>query len=64
MKTINVNVDINAHIIDIKCEIDVGVNPSKALVSFYNLGFGTITAVKFNAKGYNSFGDIVKIGGK
>ncbi|WP_434311245.1 FxLYD domain-containing protein [Hominifimenecus sp. rT4P-3] len=64
MKTEKKIIDINAHIINIVCEIDVDNDVSKALISFDNLGFGVITAVKFNAKGFNSFGDVVQIAGK
>lgn len=54
--------DINTHIQNISASIS---NSSlQATVSFDNLGYGTITAVKFKAKGYNSFGDIVTINGK
>ena len=57
-------IDINAHIINIACEISADNDASNALISFDNLGYGVITAVKFNAKGFNSFGDVVPIAGK
>lgn len=57
------DIDINAHIANITCEIDCNGEVSKALISFDNLGFGTVTAVKFNAKGFNTFGDVVQISG-
>ena len=54
--------DINAHIEDVGCEIVVENGNAMAVISFKNLGYGDITAVKFNAVGYNSFGDVVPIG--
>ena len=56
--------DINAHIENINCEIVTENSNAVAVISFENLGYGDITAVKFNAVGYNSFGDIVPIGNK
>ena len=54
--------DINSHIRNVSVSIN---NTSlQATVALDNLGYGTITAVKFKAKGYNSFGDIVTINGK
>ena len=64
MKTEKMIFDVNSHITNITCTVSVDGDASKALISFDNLGYGTVTAVKFNAIGYNSFGDIVQIGGK
>lgn len=64
MRDIQKIVDINAHIANIECKIVVDGDLSKAVISFDNLGYGTITAVKFNAQGYNSFGDTVQINGR
>lgn len=64
MKTVTKTIDINAHITNITCKVGVDDDVSKALISFDNLGFGVVTAVKFNAKGFNSFGDVVQVGGK
>lgn len=64
MKEIKRSIDINAHIVNINCEVVYNSEGSKALITFDNLGNGIITAVKFNAKGYNSFGDVVSINGK
>lgn len=64
MKETKKVIDINAHITNIECQIGEEGDDSKALISFDNLGYGTIAAVKFNATGYNSFGDIVQINGK
>ena len=54
--------DINSHIQN----LSVSINNSslQAIISFDNLGYGIITAIKFKAKGYNSFGDVVTINGK
>ena len=54
--------DINAHIQNI-C-VSINNTSLGATVSFDNLGYGIITAIKFKAKGYNSFGDVVTINGK
>ena len=64
MKTKKILLDLNAHIANIACEIKVDGDALKALISFDNLGYGVVTAVKFNATGFNSFGDVVQIGGK
>lgn len=64
MKSTKKVLDINAHITNVQCTIGVNDDTSKATLSFDNSGYGVITAIKFNAKGYNSFGDIVPISGK
>lgn len=64
MKTATKTININAHITNIACEISAENDASKALISFDNLGFGVVTAVKFNAKGFNSFGDVVQVAGR
>lgn len=64
MKEVKKAFDINAHIVNINCEVGYDDDTSKALISFDNLGYGIITAIKFNAKGYNSFGDVVQVNGK
>ena len=64
MKPITVSVDVNAHINNITCSVTKTNNQAIAEISFENLGFGDITAIKFNAIGYNSFGDIVKVNEK
>ena len=63
MRTIQKTIDINAHIEELRCEISVDNGNAIAKISFINLGFGDITAIKFNACGYNSFGDIVPVNG-
>lgn len=55
--------DVNAHITNINCRVLTEESGTKADISFDNLGYGKITAVKFNAKGYNSFGDVVTVSG-
>ena len=57
-------IDINTHIEDLKCEISTDNGSALAKISFTNLGYGDITAIKFNACGYNLFGDIVPVNGK
>lgn len=64
MKTIQKIIDINAHIENLQCEINVDNGNAIAKISFANLGYGDITAFKFNACGYNAFGDIVPVNGK
>lgn len=62
MKTLSI--DINAHIANITCDIVVNGNNSTLSISFDNVSNKAITAVKFNATGYNSFGDVVSVNGK
>lgn len=64
MKTIQKIIDVNAHIENLKCEISMENEMSVARISFDNIGIGNITAIKFNACGYNSFGDVVLVNGK
>ena len=64
MKTVQKTIDINAHIENLQCEISADNGNAIAKISFTNLGYGDITAIKFNACGYNSFGDIVPVNGK
>lgn len=64
MKNVEKVIDINAHIENLKCEINTENNNIVARISFDNMGFGDITAIKFNACGYNTFGDVVSINGK
>ncbi len=64
MKAIEKVIDINAHIENLKCDVYNNNGSTIANISFDNLGDGDITAIKFNACGYNSFGDVVPINGK
>lgn len=57
-------VDLNAHVNNIECQIETANNIAKAVIAFDNLGYGTITAIKFIAQGFNSFGDAVKVNGQ
>ena len=57
-------VDLNAHVNNIECQIETANNIAKAVIAFDNLGYGTITAIKFSAQGFNSFGDVVKVNGQ
>lgn len=57
-------VDKNAHISNIASKIEVANGNAVAKVSFTNLGYGVITAIKFIAKGFNAFGDPILIAGK
>lgn len=64
MKNVEKIIDINAHIEHLSCTITTESGVATAKISFDNLGFGDMTAIKFNACGYNSFGDIVPVNGK
>lgn len=64
MNNVTKIIDIHAHITDVKAQIITETDGAKASISFKNLGYGVITAVKFIAKGYNSFSDIVLVNGK
>lgn len=63
MEKEKMRIDVNAHITNVSCQVLTEDGKSKAIITFDNLGYGEITAVKFNAKGYNAFGDIVAISG-
>ena len=64
MKKTSKTFDTNAHIQNISYQIDTNNGISTAVISFDNLGYGDITAVKFTAVGYNSFGDIINVNDK
>lgn len=64
MKISEVVRDVNAHILDLDCAIDADSNRAIARISFKNMAYGVITAIKFNAQGFNSFGDTIKINNK
>lgn len=63
MKKVSIQYDLNAHIANISCEIKADTDKAIALISFDNLGYGVIAAIKFEATGFNSFGDTVLIQG-
>lgn len=64
MKTVQKTIDINAHIENLQYVINVDNGNTIVKISFSNLGYGDITAIKFSVCGYNSFGDIVPVNGK
>ncbi len=64
MRKERVFIDENAHIQNLCCEVNLDGGISKATISFDNLGYGVITAIKFCAQGFNAFNDIVLIEGK
>lgn len=64
MNEYKVSIDVNAHIDNIKYTVSADNDSAKASISFTNLGYGVITAVKLLARGYNSFGDVVQIDGR
>lgn len=61
MRRVKKEIDMNAHIENLKYEIIMENGNAVANISFTNLGYGDITAIKFNACGYNSFGDVVPV---
>ena len=64
MHTIEKKIDINAHIANLEYTISTEVDSVKVSVSFDNLGYGVVKAIKFRATGYNSFGDNVLVNGE
>jgi hypothetical protein len=64
MNKVQKNVDFNAHVTNLKCDVFSKNGNAFGTLGFTNMCFGTLTAVKFIAKGYNSFGDIVTANGK
>ncbi|MDF2544179.1 MAG: hypothetical protein K0S47_3897 [Herbinix sp.] len=56
-------IDINAYITNIQCNVNYSNGIATAEITFNNLGYGIITAIKFNSRGFNSFNDIVSIEG-
>lgn len=58
------SVDLNAHIETLECSIVVENNKPYGIISFTNLGYGTLTAIKLIARGFNSFGDEILVNGK
>lgn len=63
-KIVTKSVDMNANILYLKHEIVADTSKTQARIEFRNMAYGTITAVKFEAKGYNAFGDVIQIAGK
>lgn len=63
-KIVTKSVDMNANILYLKHEIVADTSKTQARIEFRNMAYGTITAVKFEANGYNAFGDVIQIAGK
>ena len=61
MKKVQKSVDLNAHICQLDYKVFTKDGNAFLKLSFFNLGFGNITAIKFVAQGYNSFGDSVMV---
>ena len=64
MEVVKIEVDVNAHIENLKYDIVKQNDEAYAVIEFDNLGFGNISAIKFDACGFNSFGDIVGVNGQ
>lgn len=64
MRKRELKIDVNAHIMNLNCNVQVADGVATAIIGFENRAFGTITAVKFSAIGYNAFGDVVPVNGK
>ena len=60
MNTITKTFDINAHIDNLRCNIEIENDTPVVLISFENISEKSITAIKFVAKGYTAFGDEIK----
>ena len=58
------SVDINSYIADLTCPVTVKEGKPVVALSFKSLHAGTMTAIKFAVKGYNSFGEIVPVNGE
>lgn len=61
MNSAKIQVNINAHINNLKCDIIKQNEEAYAILQFDNLGYGSISAIKFDACGFNSFGDVVLV---
>lgn len=61
--TFTKTIDLNAHVEDLSCEITLENEIPYASIHFHSLGHGIITAIKLNATGQNTFGDILSING-
>lgn len=53
------SVDLNARIIDVEYEIKSNDNIKTVVLSFKNLNYGTINAIKFSFRATDSFGDVI-----
>lgn len=54
----------NEHITEIFATVSAEGEEPKANICFTNLGYGTVDSVKLMARGYNSFGELVKVDGE
>ena len=63
-KIVEKTVDLNANLLYLKHEIVADTSKTQAGIEFRNMAYGTITAVKFEARGYNAFGDEIQVDGK
>lgn len=59
-----IKLDVNSAISELFYEIKIENNIPFVYVSFKNIAKSTMTAIKFLAKGYNSFGDVINVNGK
>lgn len=64
MKNYSTVVDISAHIENISTTIQPAADGVELFVSFDNLDFGVISAIKFKARGFDSFGEPVSVNGE
>lgn len=64
MKTVQEIVDINAHIKNLSWNVVIKDDIPFTIISFENLSYGNVIAIKFSAKGYNSFGDNIIVNGQ
>lgn len=64
MDRVNIQVDINAHIANLKSDVVKQKEEAYVMLEFDNLGYGSISAIKFEACGFNSFGDVVLVHGQ
>ena len=63
MKKVTKRVDLNAYIADFKCEVKSENGNKQLSVSFDNLGYGTVVAIRFVVWAKDSFGDEIDFDG-
>ncbi len=64
MNKIHKSVDLNAYISNLKCAPQLVEGNKQLSITFDNLGYGTIVAVKIEINAKDSFGDEIDFGGK
>lgn len=64
MTPVTISFDTNAHIGNLRCEIEMFQGAPLARILFDNLYPMTITDIKFKAKGYNAFGEPIEVNGE